>query len=557
MFPVKGSWKAVAPAFLLLVLTSISPQGALADGMVIPMRAYAIPTIPDQQALIHFDGKVETLVIETSFSGQGTNFAWIVPLPAPPKIEPVSTGLFRTLQVIFQPEIVLSVRHYWPALPIAAMLVGLIALIRRESFFGLTIAAIIFLLMAAIFPPSLSKARTAGLSGGASANVQVLSRENAGLFETVTIQAKDSSALLEWLNGNGFATPKEIEPAVADYVRRGWVFASAKLRCEPGENAIRSTHPLAFSFLTTAPVYPLRLTATGNTPCRVDLYVFGPRRASVPGFTVQRCEAPQYKMKPERYRLLPGALQVRHRELSRLVANAPVATKLSAVLSPAEMNRDAYLKWVYYRHSGSKAYTPGAALVLSANVAALLFLGLAAVWWALSNSRWARQFHPARWAYWLATASLTVGLVVYAVGLTKTDMKSFRVRPLYYGLANSQAFGLAVEIGDELNRTKMVSRPAVPGSFLTALELERLRQSLFRDSQGHLIPKDHLDDCFKNFFTGQPIRFEASPGNVILRPVTKSQGDRDHPGSGSPLYELVWHDLDGAEAVTNEVPVGR
>jgi hypothetical protein len=52
---------------------------------------------------------------------------------------------------------------------------------------------------------------------------------------------------------------------------------------------------------------------------------------------------------------------------------------------------------------------------------------------------------------------------------------------------------------------------------------------------------DHLSRSLTNLFTGEPIRFEASPGNVILRP----HGDR---------YELIWHDLDGAEAITNDVP---
>ena len=59
-------------------------MAALADGMVIPTIAYpAKITIPDQCALICFTNGTERLVIETRFTGSGTNFAWVVPLPKP------------------------------------------------------------------------------------------------------------------------------------------------------------------------------------------------------------------------------------------------------------------------------------------------------------------------------------------------------------------------------------------------------------------------------------------------------------------------------------------
>jgi hypothetical protein len=62
-----------------------------------------------------------------------------------------------------------------------------------------------------------------------------------------------------------------------------------------------------------------------------------------------------------------------------------------------------------------------------------------------------------------------------------------------------------------------------------------------------------------NVFTGEPIRFEASPGNVLLRAVAQPDAGEHKLFSGATpdAYELVWHDLDGAEAVTNRVPPWR
>jgi len=60
---------------------------------------------PDQRALIHFaDGK--SAGDDTAFKGDGTNFAWIIPVPPCSRVEPATTGLFSTLQMIFQPKIV-------------------------------------------------------------------------------------------------------------------------------------------------------------------------------------------------------------------------------------------------------------------------------------------------------------------------------------------------------------------------------------------------------------------------------------------------------------------
>lgn len=89
--------------------------------MVVPTIAFpAKVTIPDQRALIHFTNGTERLVIETRFTGSGTNFAWIVPLPSQPVIEEATTGLFPTLQYLFRPQIIHNVSRYY---------VGILALI--------------------------------------------------------------------------------------------------------------------------------------------------------------------------------------------------------------------------------------------------------------------------------------------------------------------------------------------------------------------------------------------------------------------------------------------
>ena len=81
--------------------------------MVVPQVFYPKVEIPNQQALIHFSNGVERLVIETSFLGEGTNFAWVVPLPSVPEVKPVSESFFSGLQQAFQPRLMHQVHPYY------------------------------------------------------------------------------------------------------------------------------------------------------------------------------------------------------------------------------------------------------------------------------------------------------------------------------------------------------------------------------------------------------------------------------------------------------------
>jgi hypothetical protein len=111
------------PTRFISFVVVLLPLALFGDGKVFPPTAYPDVQIPDQRALIHFADGAETLVIETSFVGQGTNFAWVVPVPSVPKIEEASTGLFPTLQTIFHPKVIHDVTRYYLGLLIAGALV--------------------------------------------------------------------------------------------------------------------------------------------------------------------------------------------------------------------------------------------------------------------------------------------------------------------------------------------------------------------------------------------------------------------------------------------------
>jgi hypothetical protein len=500
-----------------------------ADGKVWPGVGYAKVNIPDQRALIHYSKGVERLVIETSFVGPGTNFAWVVPLPSAPKIEPVSSAVFTTLPVIFQPKVVLQVGHWW--FPVLLVL-GLGALItsivhRGSSPWGVLAVLVVLLFLGSLLLPSLSRASSRSMAGVASLvaapSVRILDRQRVGVFDTVTLSAKDPKALTSWLNTNGFATPTSATPVIADYVKDGWVFVAARVTRSTNTTEATAPHPLSFTFPTRKPVYPLRLTGVDNGPCTIDLYVFGPRRAEALGFQVTRCDRPTYHEVFPRPRLEGGKVRVRNAELAGLVNGAPVATKLTGTLTPAQMKRDAYLRWVPYRSQGATIYQSSAALTLAANVASIGLLLGAALTWFVYRPRSQRALSE-YWFLELMVAAVGLGAITYLVTSRAASGEIEIKRTWWRNEVKMLALSLRVALDDENLQSP------------SAADLDRVVKGLGPYSSGDW---RHPGPVI-NSFTGQPLRIEKSPGNIWLQAATNR-------------WDLIWFDFDGAPGFTNQV----
>ena len=269
---------------LLVAAGFLAPMASWADGKVFP--SVAVPEsvrIPDQRAILSWSKGVERLVIETRFLGRGSNFAWVVPLPSPPVVEPVSTGLFTTLTQLMQPKVVHAPLHYWLfgvlVTPIVAA--GLSGRVRLRD---LAIVVAILLVLASMLLPSLATAK-AGVRAGAGL-VEILDHQRAGVFESTTLTGRDPAAVRQWLTQNGYQMPPGVEPVIRDYLSEGWVFVASRVHRSLETNGPSALHPLQFTFPTQNPVYPLRLTGVGNGDLEVDLFVFGEERAKADHFDV-------------------------------------------------------------------------------------------------------------------------------------------------------------------------------------------------------------------------------------------------------------------------------
>jgi hypothetical protein len=467
-------------SFLLLLFL---PLAALADGRVIPTFAYpAKITIPDQRALICFSNGTERLVIETRFTGAGTNFAWVVPLPGQPVIEEATTGLFPTLQYLFRPKIIHNVPQFYLGVLIFTGIITLLRLAKKSAIDIVIYALLTFLflfLAAALLPAARSAGRATPISNEA---VSILDRKIVGVFETTTIKSHDAKALHAWLSENGFAVPTNAEPVIASYVKDGWVFVATKVRRDKPDNETSTPHPLSFTFKTNRPVYPMRLTGVDNGPLSIEFYVFGSLRATAAHFKVESCTRPT----------------IVHPLLRKWAGDSATVTKLIATLSPNDMRQDVWLDWTPFLEKKNRLFSQQGALTTALNWGVGLFTaGLVVIWLMAFASETHKTKLPQRIGIVTVASIILTGL--FYLCLPKIEVKLVKGRT-YFRAVMEQKIVLEMILDD--------------GGWRTIAEA---RATLQKETSNPTNAIAYGVTNWDNYMVGGQIREEDSPGNYLLR----------------------------------------
>lgn len=370
---------------------SLLPRTAHADGKLLS-RSQAVVRIPDQQALIIWHNGEQTLVVETRFEHHADTpdsdeapYAWLIPIPGDgaregftPRVLEATPGLFPTLRSIFRPRIERESGIPWPLVLGGAAIILAAGLSRARVWPRLLLAIGAISVVTASFLPALGTARG---TGGTGDLVTVYDRTLVGSFDVAVLGASegagasDAGAIRSWLSDNGFGTPPGVDDVMDAYTRDGWLFVAAKVRTHAQTHAQAhpqtvgqtyattsgqplTPHPLAVRFRTASPVYPLRLTGVGNGPLGVDLYVFGPAKASVAGMHTERFDTPNIltdsqlsRLDHHIWRTSTGVIHIVHPGLRSLLeagANPHrpwFATKLTGTFTPRQMENDAAITW--------------------------------------------------------------------------------------------------------------------------------------------------------------------------------------------------------------------
>jgi MYXO-CTERM domain-containing protein len=127
-------------------------------------------------------------------------------------------------------------------------------------------------------------------SGGgpqSEGGVTVIAEEVVGPYETVQLQSSNPTALNEWLEGHGYSVPTEIQPIIASYIADGFNFLAMKLIPGVGTDKMK---PVRITTQGAGAALPLKMVAAGTgATTTMTLYVLGEGRyepTNFPAFTI-------------------------------------------------------------------------------------------------------------------------------------------------------------------------------------------------------------------------------------------------------------------------------
>ncbi len=287
-------------------------NGANADGMLVMKHSPTLDpkshardiTEPLQKALIVYDKGVEHLILQVSYKGSASEFAWLVPTPSRPEVAKVDAPVFHTLHSMTAPRI-----RYW-----------FDANKKIRGYYGPRMAA--------------------GAPGVGGLDVDVLQEEQVGIYDIAVLRAGDANDLVKWLRQNGYQITSKLAPVLSDYVRRGWVFTAMRIDTRDQERVTGRMNEgllpsLRFTFKAPEPIYPLKVSSLNKGKTDILLYVAAVHRVDAQPMATE-CSL-DYAVSGTQFLLETAGTDLPAWRSARL-------TKLTATLSAEQMTHDLVLK---------------------------------------------------------------------------------------------------------------------------------------------------------------------------------------------------------------------
>ena len=256
---------------VMIALISV-PALALADGGILPDYYYHVFE-PEQKAIIAWDGTTETMLLSTRFTADRLgNMAWIVPIQSTTKPDVAASDMTVFRQFV--------------------------------NYFT---------------PPSTSRSDLLW-SGGLAKGVDVIETVKVDIYDITILKTSDASALVDWLNGNGYNVPADAVPVIARYVGENRYFMANKVNLrnkyaaaiqkmvmlnssfesmtfDEQYSLVKAEYyrdngrdiqdlweafgnlqrgmatPLKITFTPSKPTFPLAISSINSGPTRIDVYV--------------------------------------------------------------------------------------------------------------------------------------------------------------------------------------------------------------------------------------------------------------------------------------------
>lgn len=247
---------AVTRAALATVLAGLAPlatpsEASACGGCFHPPEGAPSPVTGHRMA-VAISPRETTLWDQIEYSGRPEDFVWALPVAGSATVELADNAFFEAL---VQQTAITLVAPPPPRTTCADAC--------EDGFVG--------------FGGSDSAARL-GEDGG----VTVLHEGVVGPYATATISSEDPSALLDWMNENGYRVPAAMLPTIEHYVGLGMNFVVLRLR--PSSNVTRM-QPVRVTVPGLSTTFPLRMVAAGvEVSVELEIFVFAESRIEAANF---------------------------------------------------------------------------------------------------------------------------------------------------------------------------------------------------------------------------------------------------------------------------------
>ena len=204
------------------------------------------------------------------YTGDPSQFAWIVPVPEVPTLDVSPASAFGLLDQATAPNIQVSNQN---ACPVSAYACQYPETEGNDGgggcgFGGASSAK----LAGGVFSADAGVSSDAP-GAGTQPPVTVINTQTVGDYQTVTFQASQASAAVQWLHDNGFVVNNTTSIYMETYIQQNMVFVAAKLLPGAGVTAIK---PLKMRYRADYPTIPLILTAVAAQPhLTVTTFIYG------------------------------------------------------------------------------------------------------------------------------------------------------------------------------------------------------------------------------------------------------------------------------------------
>lgn len=223
-------------ASLLLTIPFSAPGYACACGAAIaPPGTNA--TMNHEVALVHWDGTIETIVMQLAMNASTGNVALVIPTPTPATVATADQATFTELGKLTAPR----TQHH------------------RHWTLGM-------------FWNS-----PAGRDAAAGARApRVVSQVHLGPLEATTLAGGDLAGLQKWLSDNGYEIKPAVSEALNPYLRDGWAFVAMRLTSTTPITG--GLDPVRLTFPSPNLVYPMRLSVAAESPQHVTIFALSDHR---------------------------------------------------------------------------------------------------------------------------------------------------------------------------------------------------------------------------------------------------------------------------------------